>query len=105
MGRRGYDRPGGHYSRHRAVLEKGDMWLGHIIASYQISLNRESLEDDETNHPWQKTILSAVNLYRSPFLAGRFSSTWIEIIQGLAKKGGREFFSERGILLRRGKDI
>ena len=36
------------FPRHRAVLEKGDMWLGHIIASYSLDFSEsESLEDDE----------------------------------------------------------
>jgi len=99
---------GGHYSpRHRAVLEKGDMWLGHIIASYSLDFSEsESLEDDETNHPWQKTILSAVSSTKKSFPGGQiFVHMDRKSFKGWQRREVESFLSERGILLRRGKDI
>jgi D-aminoacyl-tRNA deacylase len=99
---------GGHYSpRHRAVLEKADMWLGHIIASYSLDFSEsESLEDDETNHPWQKTILSAVSSTKKSFPGGQiFVHMDRKSFKGWQRREVESFLSERGIILRRGKDI
>jgi D-aminoacyl-tRNA deacylase len=99
---------GGHYSpRHRAVLEKGDMWLGHIIASYSLDFSEsESLEDDETNHPWQEAILSAVNSTKKSFPGGQiFVHMDRKSFKGWQRKMIESFLSKRGIPLRRGKDI
>ena len=99
---------GGHYSpRHRAVLEKGDMWLGHIIASYSLDFSEsESLEDDETNYPWQEAILSAVNSTKKSFPGGQiFVHMDRKSFKGWQRKMIESFLSKRGIPLRRGKDI
>ena len=89
------------------MLEKADMWLGHIIASYSLDFSEsESLEDDETNHPWQKTILSAVSSTKKSFPGGQiFVHMDRKSFKGWQRREVESFLSERGIILRRGKDI
>tara|TARA_B100000927_G_C16470806_1_gene471453 strand:- start:2525 stop:3487 length:963 start_codon:yes stop_codon:yes gene_type:complete len=99
---------GGHYApRHREVVEMGNMWLGHIIAGYSLDFSKsDSSENEEFGPPWQKTILSAIKSTEKSFPGGEiFIHIDRKSFKGWQRREISDFLAERGISLRRGRDI
>ncbi len=99
---------GGHYApRHKAVVEKGNIWLGHVLAGY-------SLDFDMTNHItggkstilWQDSILSAIESTKKAFPgANIFVHLDRKSFKGWQREEIRKLLTENDILIRRGKEI
>ncbi|HII33492.1 MAG TPA: hypothetical protein HA308_01170 [Candidatus Thalassarchaeaceae archaeon] len=99
---------GGHYApRHKAVVEKGNMWLGHIIANYSLDFSMsESSSLNALDVPWKKTIIDAIESTEAAFPGGEiFVHLDRKSFKGWQRREIENFLSQNEISIRRGKDI
>lgn len=52
---------GGHYvPRHKDIVSNSDVWLGHLIASYSLTFERDENIDNYPQGTWRHSIISAI---------------------------------------------
>lgn len=99
---------GGHYApRHKAVAEKGKIWLGHVLAGYSLDFARtEQVTGVNSTILWQDSILSAVKSTKKAFPGGNiFVHLDRKSFKGWQRDEIRNLLAENDIPIRRGKEI
>lgn len=99
---------GGHYApRHKAVVEKGNIWLGHILAGYSLDFGMtDQIKGAKSTILWQDSILSAIESTKQAFPgANIFVHVDRKSFKGWQRDEIRKLLAENDILMRRGKEI
>tara|TARA_B110000014_G_scaffold232799_1_gene195707 strand:- start:665 stop:1615 length:951 start_codon:yes stop_codon:yes gene_type:complete len=99
---------GGHYApRHKDIVERGGMWLGHVLANYSLDFTHDKNPDsEELLMPWQRSIISAINSTMDAFPGGDiFVHLDRKSFKGWQRTEINSFLSENDILVLRGRDI
>ena len=99
---------GGHYApRHKAVVEKGNIWLGHVLAGYSLNFDTtDNIAGGRATILWQDSILSAIESTEQAFPgADIFVHLDRKSFKGWQREEIRKLLAENGILIRRGKEI
>ena len=99
---------GGHYApRHKAVVEKGNIWLGHVLAGYSLNFDAtDNIAGGRSTILWQDSILSAIESTEQAFPgADIFVHLDRKSFKGWQREKIRELLAENDILIRRGKEI
>ena len=62
---------GGHYvPRHKDIVSNSDVWLGHLIASYSMSFERNVDNPNLPSGTWRHSVISAIESTISAFPGG-----------------------------------
>ncbi len=99
---------GGHYApRHKAVVEDGNIWLGHILAGYSLDFDAPNrIIGGKSPIIWQDSIISAIESTKQAFPGGDiFVHLDRKSFKGWQRDLIKNFLTEKDILIRRGKDI
>lgn len=99
---------GGHYApRHKAVVEKGNIWLGHVLAGYSLDFGMtDQIIDGKSTITWQDSILSAVESTKQAYPgADIFVHLDRKSFKGWQRDEITKFLYENKILIRRSKEI
>jgi D-aminoacyl-tRNA deacylase len=99
---------GGHYApRHKAVVENGNIWLGHILAGYSLDFDAPNrIIGGKSPIIWQDSIISAIESTKQAFPGGDiFVHLDRKSFKGWQRDLIKNFLTEKDILIRRGKDI
>jgi len=98
---------GGHYApRHKAVVESGNFWLGHVLANY--SLIFEAMEDgsEEPGGNWKESVLASIDATRVAFPGGEiFAHLDRKSFRGWQRSSLVSFLEEMGVPVLRGRDL
>jgi len=98
---------GGHYApRHKAVVESGNFWLGHVLANY--SLIFEAMEDgsEEPGGNWKESVLASIDATRVAFPGGEiFAHLDRKSFRGWQRSSLVSFLEEMAVPVLRGRDL
>jgi len=98
---------GGHYApRHKSVVTKSNVWLGHIIAGYSLDFGESGQKDGDFSEDWKHAVEVAIKSTRLAFPGG-------DIFAHLDRKSFKAwqrnelvaFIEGLGVEVKRGKKI
>ena len=98
---------GGHYApRHKSVISKSDVWVGHILANYAIVFEEENGGGTSPPGPWSHSVRTAVESTRAAFPGGDvFAHLDRKSFKGWQRSALANLLSELGVPVLRGKQI
>ena len=98
---------GGHYvPRHKDIVSNSDVWLGHLIASYAMSFEKNENFDSYPQGTWHHSIISAVESTISSFPGGDiFVHLDRKSFKGWQRDAIHKLLNEKNIPILRKKEI
>ena len=98
---------GGHYApRHRAIISQSDVWVGHLLASYALSFDEQTMGEGLPSGPWRHAVTIAIESTRNAFPGGSvFAHLDRKSFKGWQRQALASLLSELDVPIRRGKQI
>ena len=97
---------GGHYApRHKDIISKSDIWVGHLLANYALSFEK-SEETSYPRGPWRHSVTVAIESTREAFPGGEvFAHLDRKSFKGWEREALSNLLNDLGVPILRGKQI
>ena len=98
---------GGHYApRHKAVVESGNFWLGHVLANYSLRFEVNDEGSGEPGGNWKESVSNAIGATRAAFPGGEiFAHLDRKSFRGWQRSSLVAFLEEIDVPVLRGRDL
>jgi D-aminoacyl-tRNA deacylase len=97
---------GGHYApRHKSIISKTDVWVGHILANYSLIFD-DFIEGEEISGSWQDSIQKSLEATQISFPGGDiFAHLDRKSFKAWQRNGILSYLNEQNIPVYRAKEI
>jgi len=98
---------GGHYApRHKAVVESGNFWLGHVLANYSLRFEANEEDPGEPGGNWKESVSNAIDATRAAFPGGEiFAHLDRKSFRGWQRSSLVAYLEEIDVPVLRGRDL